>query len=1108
MEFKRPRNEGRVSLDRESPNGDPNVQGPLCSGSSIDTCNSQQVSHCNSNSVSSSCTVGSVKSKPRVQHANHQTEQAADVVETDAIKHNHKTAFENLLCIEIFLGSGRLTAAIRKIGMRAVAIDRSADRTSGPVMTLDLTKADDVEFLKNFIISERMNIVYIHIAPPCGTCSAARNKRHRDLEAAGYDLPRPLRSKLYPMGLPTLRGLDAAKVASANLLYFATLEIAKICLQYDILLSIENPENSLFWDTDPMIELFALCPGYHNVFQSCMMGGERDKRTKWWSSKANFEAFNILCNGAHQHKPWKPVQTESGLHFPTSEEAAYPLLLCERVAHVIKEAAEALGIKQTESLLEQSQQQTSAALQHVNMGFLARGHRLKPLVSEFSHYLTWLFAVGQSENLVQQILNTFPKGARIVHRKLLKWGEVRVSDVDGHSLGNTNQYKDKGSVEKLSFGIPREPDDFVKEAIKAGHPRFLDFKSIDNIDNLLKQNMVGEASTILANRAAWLKRWTLRAAQLSGAEHELHQSLAPHCSAVLKGKRLLLFGEMLRDISYPDTHLVEDICAGFRVTGWLRDSGCFEKLPKQPSVTVTGLLGMARGLNRSVLARASASEDKEMVRAAWDETQLKVERNWIWRDDSQKSDDLSLTHRFVLQQKKKVRVIDNFKTSGVNSTCGMVEKPKLFGLDFLATTIVRLLSTFGPGAGAELMGKTFDLSSAYKQYPIHSFDRSFIRIAVPKPGEDSCAIYGLNALPFGASGSVSGFLRVSTAVFHILTMGLHVWAGTFFDDFPIISRADIASQTEQHVAMLLDLLGLRFAREGKKWKPFDQQMEVLGVVIDFSKFCDGVVFFRHTDSRKEELEHTISRHLETNKMTCKEAETLRGRLIWFESFMFGRIANLSLHEIGKRATSDKGSTTLNDSLVRALTFFKRRVLQGPPIEIRAAAGEVVHIFTDGAFEPDAENPGTLGGIIYSETGERLGFFSEIVPEQLLNEYLKFSLNPIYLIELLASLVALSLWGSIYPHRYVVNYIDNEASRSALIKAWSGIKHADAILAVYVDLELKAVWKPWFSRVASFSNPSDDPSRLKYDHLIAAGVKRFFCDWKILLPKLMAEDTHV
>ena len=40
----------------------------------------------------------------------------------------------------------------------------------------------------------------------------------------------------------------------------------------------------------------------------------------------------------------------------------------------------------------------------------------------------------------------------------------------------------------------------------------------------------------------------------------------------------------------------------------------------------------------------------------------------------------------------------------------------------------------------------------------------------------------------------------------------------------------------------------------------------------------------------------------------------------------------------------------------------------------------------------------------------------------------------------------------------------------------------------VDLELKAAWKPWFSRVASFSNPSDDPSRLKIDHLLSLGAR--------------------
>ena len=91
-------------------------------------------------------------------------------------------------------------------------------------------------------------------------------------------------------------------------------------------------------------------------------------------------------------------------------------------------------------------------------------------------------------------------------------------------------------------------------------------------------------------------------------------------------------------------------------------------------------------------------------------------------------------------------------------------------------------------------------------------------------------------MPFGASGSVAGFLRVSTAVFHLLTLGLGVWAGTFFDDFPVLSRADVAQQTEDHVSLFLDLIGLKFSKEGKKWLPFDEAMAVLGVVLDLSRF--------------------------------------------------------------------------------------------------------------------------------------------------------------------------------------------------------------------------------------------------------------------------------
>ena len=1003
---------------------------------------------------------------------------------------------EHLICIEIFSGSGRLTAAIRKIGIRAVAVDTSANRTSGPVTLLDLTTAADLQYLLKFIETEKDNILLIHMAPPCGTASAARNRRHKHLEDAGFVLPVPLRSREHPMGLPTLRGLDRDKVIAANFLYAATAEIAMHSIKLNLTVSIENPENSLFWLTDPIQKLLQWHPGHFNVFDSCMMGGDRDKATGWWCSDDLCESLNLRCDGQHEHKPWVPTVSTGTLKFPTAEEAAYPWLLCERVAHLVKEFFQSMG--------EQSGQQTSSALQHVNMGFLPRGHKVRPLVSEFGGYKIFVVQPSHNDQQIATALKGLPKGSKIVQRKLTTWGEVRVCNIDGNFSEMT--FYDDDKVEKLTVGVPRGPDEFVAAAIKAGHPRFLDYKSIDRIEDLVHWNIDVSATDIVQSRLSYLRRWTNRAAELRQQEMELHNKLAPHCGAVLRGKRLLLFGEMLADINYPDTHLISDICQGFRITGWVRDSGCFVKLPKQPSMSVNQLLASAKGLNEAVLAKASGTGDSDLVLSAWNETLEEEKKEWIWRDNSKTLEGLSLTHRFGLQQKKKVRVIDNFKTSGVNATCGMREKQKLFGLDFLATTLVSAFTIEKGGLRHGLQGKTFDLSAAYKQFPIHQDDRRFIRIAVPVPEQEGCQVFGLNALPFGATGSVAGFLRVSTAVFHLLTVGLKIWAGTFFDDFPVLSRADIASHTEEHVALLLDLLGMKFSREGKKWLPFDEAMAVLGVVLDLSEVHNGLVTFKHTDSRRAELDESLSRHLAEDSLTSKEAESLRGRLIWFDSLLFGRIANLSLHEIGKRATDMGHQHKLTSGLKRSLEFFRDRIVNGPPIKISKSVGETIFIFTDGAFEPQSSTPGTIGGVLYRQDGTVESFFSEVAPDQLMKFYLQQSENPIYLIELLAALIALKIWGPKFQQRFVVSFIDNEASRAALIKAWSDVPAANNILRLYVDDEMEHGWKPWFGRVPSHSNPADDPSRLIIDGLLKMNGEHISFDWQSILSRLVG-DAH-
>ena len=104
-------------------------------------------------------------------------------------------------------------------------------------------------------------------------------------------------------------------------------------------------------------------------------------------------------------------------------------------------------------------------------------------------------------------------------------------------------------------------------------------------------------------------------------------------------------------------------------------------------------------------------------------------------------------------------------------------------------------------------------------------------------------------------------------------------------------------------------------------------------------------------------------------------------------------------------------------------------------------------------------------------------------------------------------MALKLWGEECKQRFIVSFINNEASRAALIKAWSDSIHANNILRLYVDDEMLHGWKPWFGRVPSHSNPADDPSRLIIDKLLKAGVIHDIFDWNSILSKLV-DAAHV
>lgn len=135
------------------------------------------------------------------------------------------TEWKDLLVVEIFAGTARLSRAFTKRDFRVSSVDHTSKRSTGLITILDLTKDEELNFLLDFLQAELNVLVYIDLAPPCGTASAARGI---PVSGCPEDMqPTPLRSKEFPDGLPGLPGLNQLKVEKANCLYWATFKIVQ-----------------------------------------------------------------------------------------------------------------------------------------------------------------------------------------------------------------------------------------------------------------------------------------------------------------------------------------------------------------------------------------------------------------------------------------------------------------------------------------------------------------------------------------------------------------------------------------------------------------------------------------------------------------------------------------------------------------------------------------------------------------------------------------------------------------------------------------------------------------------------------------------------------------
>ena len=227
------------------------------------------------------------------------------------------------------------------------------------------------------------------------------------------------------------------------------------------------------------------------------------------------------------------------------------------------------------------------------------------------------------------------------------------------------------------------------------------------------------------------------------------------------------------------------------------------------------------------------------------------------------SDSWSLNPRFALFQgaSGKVRIIDDAKKSGVNSAFSSTVKLQLQDVDYAAALVLALmreLSEAGQPAD-QWLGKTFDLSKAYKQMAVLPSHQKHAIVGFPVDG--NWRFYKSLALPFGCTGSVYCFVRVSQALWYIITRLLHAVTSHYFDDFPTVERSAGCKVLSLAVSAILDMLGWTHAKEGDKALNFTEAFDLLGVNFNLATLPAGLNSGEQADSFREVVPN-FRRHLQ------------------------------------------------------------------------------------------------------------------------------------------------------------------------------------------------------------------------------------------------------